>query len=297
MSVCQQLFYKGRSMVAKLRGYWVLTKFRQSMLLLITGLAGYNSATGHLMANGEMLYSMVGSLYLAICGSTVLNMVIDREIDIKMVRTAQRPLATGVLGACEALIFGLILSVAGIGWAFILNALYGWIVAIGLVIDVVVYSILLKRRTPFSIVLGGISGGMPILAGRALGLGSVDMIGVLLVLAVLLWIPTHILTFSMKYAEDYKRAGIPTFFSVYGEKTTRLIIVWSTALASIDMIVAVHLIGMNNYYFAALFLSVLTLIGFAVISFFYPSPKRNSGLFKAASTYMLISMLLISMTL
>lgn len=295
MSVRQQIFSNGRSMLAKkLRAYWVLTKYKQSMLLLITGLAGYNSATGHLMANGEILYSMLGSLYLAICGSTVLNMVIDRDIDMKMGRTAHRPLATGVLSFREALAFGLILSTAGIGWAFILNALYGWIVAIGLAIDVVVYSMWLKRRTPFSIVLGGISGGMPILAGRALGLGSVDLIGVLLVLAILLWIPTHILTFSMKYAEDYKRAGIPTFFSEYGEKTTRLIIVWSTALASIDMIVAVHLIGMNSYYIAALLLSVLSLIGFAVICFFYPSPKRNFGLFKAASTYMLISMLLIS---
>lgn len=284
-------------MLAKLRAYWVLTKFRQSMLLLITGWAGYNSATGHLTADWEIMFSMLGSLYLAICGSTVLNMVIDRDIDMKMARTAQRPLATGVLSVREALVFGLTLSAAGIGWAFILNALYGWIVAIGLFIDVVVYSIWLKRRTPFSIVLGGISGGMPILAGRALGLGSVDLVGVLLVLAILLWIPTHILTFSIKFAEDYKRAGIPTFFSVYGEKTTRLIIVWSTALASIDMIAAVHLIGMKSYYFAALFLSVLALIGFAVISFFYPSPKRNFGLFKAASTYMLISMLLISMSL
>jgi heme o synthase len=295
MGVCR--FLAGiRSIFAKLHAYWVLTKYKQSILLLITGWAGYNSSTGHLTTNWEILCSMLGSLYLAICGSTVLNMVIDRDIDNKMKRTAQRPLPSGVLSAREALAFGLILSAVGIGWSFLLDALYGWIVAAGLFIDVVVYSIWLKRRTPLSIIFGGLSGGMPILAGRVLGVGHIDLIGILLLLAVVLWIPIHILTFSIKYLKDYNYAGVPTFPSVYGEKTTRFIIIVSTILTSIDMIVAVHLIGMKGYYFAALFLSVLSLIGFTVICCFYPSPKRDTSLFKLASTFMFISMLLISIT-
>ena len=80
----------------------------------------------------------------------------------------------------------------------------------GLFFDVVIYTLWLKRRTPWSIVWGGISGGMPILAGRVLAVGRIEWIGVVLALAVLFWIPTHILTFSMRYREDYANAGIPT---------------------------------------------------------------------------------------
>ena len=73
------------------------------------------------------------------------------------------------------------------------------IVLAGLFFDVVIYTIWLKRRTPYSIIVGGLAGGMPALAGRTLGTGRVDLLGLLLALAVLLWIPTHIVTFGVRY--------------------------------------------------------------------------------------------------
>ena len=76
----------------------------------------------------------------------------------------------------------------------------------GLFFDVVVYTIWLKRRSAWSIVWGGVSGGMPVLAGRALGLGRIDEVGILLALAVLFWVPTHILTFNLRYYDDYQQA-------------------------------------------------------------------------------------------
>ncbi len=104
----------------------------------------------------------------------------------------------------------------GVGWAVLQNSYYGMVVFAGLFFDVVVYTIWLKRRTSWSIVWGGISGGMPILAGRVLAIGQVDFIGLLLLMAVLFWIPTHILTFSMRYYDDYLAAKVPTFCSAYG---------------------------------------------------------------------------------
>lgn len=279
---------------AKIEAYWTLTKGKQSLLLLITGWAGFSSAKCPVMG-WETMLAMLGSLFIAICGCTVINMVVDRDIDAKMERTAKRPLPAGTLSFEEALTFGFLLSVAGIGWAFTLSALYGWIVLAGLFIDGVVYSILLKRRTPFSIILGGISGGMPILAGRALGLGSIDLIGVLLALAILLWIPTHIMTFSIKYAEDYEKAGVPTFPSVYGEETTRLVLAGSTVLASIDMVLAAKLIGVEGNYLIALVALGLALIGLATLSVVRPSQTLNFKLFKAASIYMLGAMVLIAL--
>jgi heme O synthase-like polyprenyltransferase len=105
----------------------------------------------------------------------------------------------------------------------------------GLFFDVVVYTIWLKRRTPWSIIWGGVSGGMPALAGRALGTGQIEWVGVALALAVLFWIPTHIMTFSLRYREDYA-AGGRTHLSrrrTACERATRLIIAISSVLAAL----------------------------------------------------------------
>ena len=85
--------------------------------------------------------------------------------------------------------------------------IYGAIVFAGLFFDVVVYTIWLKRRTPYSIIIGGLAGGMPVLAGRTLAVGQIDTVGVMLALGVLFWIPTHIMTFSMRHFDDYRTAG------------------------------------------------------------------------------------------
>ena len=192
-----------------------MTKSLQTGLLLVTGLAGYMSARCPVIA-WQTLLAVTGSLFLAISGSTVLNMVHDRDIDLRMMRTCQRPLPAGLVSVREATILGVLLSTVGVAWALSLTPLYGLIVFAGLFCDVVVYTLWLKRRTAWSIVWGGIAGGMPILAGRALGTGQIEPIGVLLSLAVLLWIPTHIMTFSIRYRQDYERASIRTFPSTYG---------------------------------------------------------------------------------
>jgi protoheme IX farnesyltransferase len=277
---------------SKLRAYWKLIKSLQTALLLITGLAGYMS-TRCPVTTWRTLLGLGASLFLAISGSTVLNMVYDRDIDAAMKRTAKRPLPSGRVKVNEAWLIGVSLSALGVGWAFILSPLYGTIVFAGLAFDVVVYTIWLKRRTPWSVIWGGISGGMPALAGRTLGTGHIDLIGLLLALAVLLWIPTHIMTFGIKYADDYRRAGVPVFPNTYGERTTRLFIGVSTAAAVIVMLVAIWLIGLSwCCLFGAIGLSMI-LLGFTIASMLHRSPKLNFALFKMASLYMLGSMGLI----
>jgi len=159
--------------------YFPLIKSLQTGLLLITGLAGYMSARCPVM-NMSSILALTGSLVLSISGSTALNMWYDRDIDAKMPRTSNRPLSTGETKPREALIFGLLLSIIGIGWALAIDPLYGIVVFAGLFFDVVVYTIWLKRRTAWSIVWGGISGGMPVLAGRVLGIGYIDWVGIAL---------------------------------------------------------------------------------------------------------------------
>ncbi len=280
---------------AKIRQYWPLVKGLQTGLLVSTGLAGYMSARCPVF-NLPTLAGLFVSMAAAVSGSTILNMWWDRDIDAKMGRTQKRPLASDAIDSREALRVGLVLSVLGVGLAAAMDALFGLIVFIGLFFDVVVYTIWLKRRTCWSIVWGGISGGMPILAGRALGLGGVDWIGALLALGVLLWIPTHILTFSMRYFDDYHDAGVPTFPSTYGFGFTRTVIAVSSILASLAMGLAAWGIGMAWGFLRLLVVLSAGLFLLAVAMTFKPTERTSFGLFKYASVYMLAAMILVVMS-
>ncbi|MCD6426414.1 MAG: heme o synthase [Anaerolineales bacterium] len=275
--------------------YFPLVKSLQTGLLLITGLAGYMSARCP-VHNIPTMLGLTGSLLLSISGSTVLNMWYDRDIDAIMPRTSKRPLSTGQTQPKEALIFGLILSVIGIAWALLLDPLYGVIIFAGLFFDVVVYTIWLKRRTAWSIIWGGISGGMPVLAGRVLGTGQIDWVGITLAMGVLFWIPTHILTFSMRYHNDYQKAKVPTFPSTYSFQTTRLIIAVSSVLATLAFGAASYGVGLTWGFLRLLIVLSAGLFVLAVQSLRSPSERITFGLFKYASLYMLSAMLLMFFT-
>ncbi len=280
-----------KTVFTKIRLYWPLIKSLQTGLLVATGLAGYVTARCPVF-NLPTMAGLFFSLIAAISGSTILNMWWDRDIDSKMGRTKKRPLAAKKINPHEAFWVGLVLSLFGVGLAVAMDPLYGLIIFAGLFIDVVIYTIWLKRRSCWSIIWGGISGGMPILAGRILGLGSFDWVGIMLSLGILLWIPTHILTFNMRYHDDYKAAGIPTFASVYGFKITRLIIAISSILAAFAMGSAALGIGMAWGFLRLLGVLSIGLVVLAAIMIFRPSERVNFGLFKYASVYMFSSMLL-----
>jgi protoheme IX farnesyltransferase len=283
-----------RILKTKIHLYWSLTKSLQTGLLLSTGVAGYMSARCPVM-HWMTLLGLVVSLFLAIAGSTVINMWHDRDIDAQMKRTCSRPLPAGQVNARVALRFGLILSALGVSMAVAMSSLYGLVVFAGLFIDVIVYTLWLKRRTAWSIVWGGIAGSMPILAGRVLGAGKIDGVGILLASAVLFWIPTHILTFAMRNVEDYKAAGIPTLASSYGFKVTRLVIAMSSVLVALSISAAGILTELAWGYLRVMAVMSGGLLILVVASLARPSERINFGLFKYASLYMLAAMILLSL--
>jgi len=278
---------------SKIKDYLPLIKTLQTGLLLSTGIAGYLSA--HTPVSIPTLIGLSLSLFAAISGSTVLNMWYDHDIDTVMDRTHNRPLANGKVTQGEALRLGLIMSLLGVGGAAAMDPFYGLVVFAGLFFDVVVYTIWLKRRTCWSIAWGGIAGGMPILAGRVLAVGHIDLIGILLTLAVLFWIPTHILTFSMRYYDDYKAAGVPIFPSTYGFAFTRAAIAASAVIAAIAIGTAGILIGVQAGYLRLMAVLASGLLILSLTTVARPSERVNFGLFKYASLYMLSSMLILSL--
>jgi protoheme IX farnesyltransferase len=289
MTFLKPILSKYRS---KLRTYWSLIKSLQTGLLLLTGLTGYMSARCPFLT-WQTLLVLAASLFLSISGSTVLNMVFDRDIDTIMTRTCNRPLPQKQVGVVEAILLGSGMGILGIGWAWMIEPLYGVVVFAGFFADVVIYTMCLKRRTAWSVIFGGIAGGMPVLAGRTLGTGTIDWVGITLGLAVLFWIPTHIMTFNLKYKADYRKAGVPTFPSTYGDRATHLIIALSSVAAAVAMGIASYGVGMTWGYLRMLIVLSLGLLILASWSLLRPSQKLNFGLFKYASVYMMTSMLLL----
>jgi heme o synthase len=276
----------------KIRLYWPLIKSLQTGLLLSTGVAGYLSSRPPFELS--TLLGLIFTLFLAISGSTIMNMWYDRDIDAKMRRTHKRPTVSGTLDPQEILIVGIVISILGVGGAVLMDPLYGLVVFSGWFFDVIVYTVWLKRRTCWSILWGGISGAMPILSGRVLAVGAIDQIGILLALSILFWIPTHTLTYSMKFRNDYKNAGVPTFPEKYGDRVTRLVIAISSVLAAISIGWASVLIGMSAGLLSliAVLTAVMLVLAFATLR--VHTDKMNFMLFRYASLYMLTAMIILS---
>lgn len=277
--------------------YWLcallgMIKSPQTALLLLTAAAGYISGCCLNLAAAP-LFALLASLFLAVSGSTVLNMAFDRDIDACMDRTRRRALPSGRVSPRAGWTLGALLVAAGLAWSAALDGRYAAVVLAGVVFDAAVYTMLLKRRTPYSILIGGLAGGMPALAGRVLATGRVDAVGLLLALGVLLWIPTHILTFSIKYRRDYAAAGVPTLPAVYGVRPTRAVIAASTLLAVTAFFAAGYAIGLNPALLAGLALTGGLLSALALLALARPTPRLNFALYKGASIYMLASMLLL----
>ena len=196
--------------IARIVGpYVALTKPRIIELLLITTIPTMFLAAGGFPSPWLILATMIGG-YLAAGGANTLNMYLERDIDAKMKRTRNRPIPSGAVTPRAALIFGLTLSVVSTLW---LGLLVNWMsAALGLgaiVLYVVFYTMILKRRTSQNIVWGGIAGCMPVLIGWSAVTGTVSWTAVLLFLVIFFWTPPHYWPLAEKFSTDYANAGVP----------------------------------------------------------------------------------------
>jgi len=279
--------------MSKFKNYWKLIKSLQTFLLLITGITGYLSAKCPYTHPWEFS-GMVISLFLTISGTTVFNMVWDRHIDAKMDRTKNRPIPAGEVSEKNAIIYASVLLIVGLVWGYFLSPLYAAILFAGFFFDFIVYSVWLKQRSPWSIVFGGISGGMPVLAGRTLAVGHIDTIGIFLALGILFWIPTHIITFNIKYYDDYAKAGVPTFPHRLGVKRSRYLIAASSIISALSFIFVAYILGLEWGFLRIMGLLGIGLIAVAILAVIKPNDKNNMRLFKIASLYMLFAMVIIA---
>ena len=203
--------------------YGRLTKPRLMWLLCFVALAGMGLAaatTGLAVTTRLVVGTLLGGV-LAIGASGTFNHVLERDVDRKMARTADRPTATATVPVLNALTFGTVLAVVSLAvFITLVNVLSAVLGFTAIVFYSVVYTLVLKPNTSQNIVIGGAVGAIPALIGWAAVTGSIGLPAVVLGVLIFLWTPAHFYNLALAYKRDYERGGFPMLPIVRGEAVT-----------------------------------------------------------------------------
>ncbi|MCL6442328.1 MAG: heme o synthase [Alicyclobacillus sp.] len=232
------------------KAYLTLTKPRIAVLLLFTAFAAMIVAAKGMPTIHETTLGLVG-LGLSAGGAAAINMWYDRDIDAVMTRTASRPLPSGMISPAHALAFGLMLGIASVLLlGFTVNWLSAALSAAGYVYYAVVYTMLLKRRTPQNIVIGGGAGAFPPLVGWAVVTGHLSLMAILMFAVIFLWTPSHFWGLALFKNEDYTRAGVPMMPVARGSRSTKRQMVAYAVLLLVASLVLTPVMQAEALYFA-----------------------------------------------
>lgn len=216
----------GFSLAAKLRDFFLLTKPRVTLMVLWTALGGAWLAPG---PKGLRTIGFLLGTALIVGSANAMNCWLEREIDAKMERTRNRPLAAGRLGAGTALIWALVLGVGALPLLYFFGN--GLALGLGLaawLIYVAIYTPM-KRVSPLALFVGAVPGAMPPLMGWTAQGGGLQGGGLVLFSTLFFWQLPHFLAIAVMREEEYRAAGlriVPTHFGLLRIQS----VAWSLAL-------------------------------------------------------------------
>jgi protoheme IX farnesyltransferase len=234
--------------------YLCLCKPRVIWVMLITSWVGMLLATDSIF---PMSVCCIATIGIAFAGGSaaILNHLIDQEIDLKMQRTAKRPIATGRISKINALYFSFILGMSGLFLLYrFVNPLTAGLTLLTVLGYAVFYSLFLKHRTPQNIVIGGLAGAMPPLLGWTSITAEISAYPLILVLIIFIWTPPHFWALAIYRHEDYQKANVPMLPITHGILLTKLFIVLYTVLLIIITLLP-YLCGMSGLLYLIIALS------------------------------------------
>jgi protoheme IX farnesyltransferase len=272
---------------ARVWKYIEVTKPSTVALLVFTCLGAMVTAGGvGRLSLGGWLLALI-AITAGCAGADTLTCYIDRDIDALMDRTKGRPLPGKRIQPPEkALVWGSFLAILSLGLSLLLNPLAMLWMFLGLFDNVVVYSLLAKRRTCINILLGSLSGGMPALFGWAAVRGDVTWTPLLISLLVITWTPNHIWNLAIRYRADYARANVPMLPVVTNLERAVNLIVMSVVL----MVAESLLLGIVGefgpiYLTIAVFGGLASLVGHLYLQL-RPTERSAWLMFKLSSIYL-----------
>jgi protoheme IX farnesyltransferase len=266
--------------------YAELTKPRITLLVVLTALVGFVAASPAGVAFDELAGALVGTGLVA-AGSSVLNMLLERDIDARMHRTRARPLPAGRLRPAEALGFGLTLSLAGLLSLLWLSGALAAALALATWASYLFLYTPLKRRSSLSTIVGAIPGALPPVIGWAAARGAVEPGAFVLFAILFLWQIPHFLAIAWIYREDYERGGLPMLpvLDPEGRLTGRQVVANSLALTLVSLTpTAAGIAGTLYPVIAALLGLALTLV--AARAAVLRTPAAARALFLASVAYL-----------
>ncbi|MGH1417844.1 MAG: heme o synthase [Hyphomicrobiaceae bacterium] len=227
--------------------YFALMKPRVMSLVVFTAFVGMITAPGAL--NPVLAFIALLSIAVGAGASGALNMWYDADIDKQMARTAARPIPRGHLTPEQALVFGAFMSgLSVLVLGLIVNWVAGALLALTIAYYIFFYTMWLKRRTPYNIVIGGAAGAFPPMIGWASVTGSVSLESIILFLIIFMWTPPHTWALALYRRRDYERVGVPMLPVAAGEaETRRQIMLYSLALVPVGIAPALFGFGGLTY--------------------------------------------------
>ena len=233
-----------------------LFKVRIGIMMAITAIAGFIVTPGRVLSIWEII--LLALLVLASSASAgAFNQYAERDLDAVMERTKKRPFVTGHFEHNTLWLFiiiGLLAVSVGVAWK-----MFNPVVAVQLFLGAffygVVYTLWLKRRSTWNIVIGGAAGSFAVLAGAAAADPTLSPASILLALVLFLWTPPHFWSLAIALHQDYKKAKVPMLPVVVGDnKAAKIILLNTTLLVAVSLIPAVYEMGLGYIYlvFAAM---------------------------------------------
>lgn len=272
----------------QVRNYYELTKPKIWYLLVFTAFA--SALTASLLFNVHVppltWILIIGGVAAGSAAADTLTSYNDRDIDAIMERTKARPIPSGRISPKNALMFGLILAVISLVFAWLINIWAFALMIFGLFDNIIVYSKWLKRRSQTNIILGGFSGGAPALIGYVAVTTQNIEIGLVMAGLVFLWIPTHIWSLALHVKKDYTKARIPMLPVISGEKRSVRIIAGTTLMMVVFSILPFFFgqFGLIYLITASIFGVVMVLLSIWLL--IKPSEKASWTVFKFSSPYL-----------
>ncbi|MCX7065582.1 MAG: heme o synthase [Proteobacteria bacterium] len=270
------------------RDFLEMCKPRVVLLMLLCAVVGMFLATPGMVPLPVLVFGTIG-IALVAASAAVVNHIADAEIDARMARTHDRPIATGRITTKQGLLFSAMLGVVGM-WVLyqFVNPLTAWLNLASWVGYGIVYTVFLKRATPQNIVIGGLFGAAPPLFGWAAVSNSVEPGALLLVLIIFAWTPPHFWALAIDRMDEYRNANVPMLPVTHGDVYTRWhILFYTLILFAVSMLP--YLFALSGLFYLA---SAAALgIGFlywAVVLLRGKDPRAPIETFRYSIVYLMV---------